>query len=82
MIDKEISLLTLELKSYIDHINSVMEKLHNKNCEVRIQYKDGGSGASKHPTLELWRLIEHNDYLKSSGTTDSPKDFIKELSKF
>jgi len=39
MIDKEITLLTLELKSYVDHINSVMEKLHKKNCEVRISYK-------------------------------------------
>lgn len=80
MIDKEITLLTLELKSYVDHINSVMEKLHKKNCEVRISYKD--ASGEKAPSIELWRVIEHNDYLKSSTPADSPRDFITELSKF
>jgi len=40
------------------------------------------ASGEKAPSIELWRVIEHNDYLKSSTPADSPKDFITELSKF
>lgn len=51
-----------KLKNLINEVNFCMSMLHENNVEVRITYKDAGKGEP--PKLDVWRLIEHVDYLK------------------
>jgi hypothetical protein len=55
-----------EIHSYVNSINQLMESLHARGVEVRIAYKDSANGGGKDcvPHIELWRAIEHRDYLK------------------
>lgn len=65
MKDDDIRVKVARLTNLIKDVNSVMRELHNLKVEVRIAYKDATSGAPDGiPYLELWRAIEHNDYLK------------------
>ncbi len=65
MIDHEIKSDIEKIQDYVDGINVLMTSLHEKGVEVRIAYKDStNSGSGTVPHLELWRAIEHVDYLK------------------
>lgn len=65
MKDDTIKQLTDDLKIVIGEANEIMKKLHLLNVEVRVAYKDNTCGAPEGiPYLELWRVTEHNNYLK------------------
>lgn len=65
MKDDNIKQLTENLKIAVAEVNDIMKKLHLLNVEVRIAYKDNTNGATDGiPYLDLWRVIEHNNYLK------------------
>ncbi len=57
-IEKDVGLI----KSHVTLINELIASLHGKGVEVRISYKD--STSEKPPTIDLWRVTEHVDYLK------------------
>lgn len=62
MKDAEIEKTVLSVKQDLDRINDQITELHNKGVEVRIMYKESTSSSA--PSLELWKVIEHVDYLK------------------
>lgn len=62
MIDQEISDAVNEITSRVNTINVLMDQLYKKNVEIRISYKDSEKGNP--PRLEVWRAVEHVDYLK------------------
>jgi len=72
MIDKEIKTDVQVIQDCINLINSTMSDLYKKGVEIRIAYKDSTSGAPNGiPCLELWRAIEHRDYLKERDNEQS-----------
>ncbi len=67
MKDINIKNQVIKLDALIKDVNVIMKELHEQNVEVRITYKDATNGAPNGiPCLELWRAIEHNDYLKNN----------------
>lgn len=62
MKNPELENEVLKLKNLISEVNFSMSTLHENSVEVRITYKDAEKGQP--PKLDLWRLIEHVDYLK------------------
>jgi hypothetical protein len=65
MIDTEIQEKINIIKENVNIINGLMADLHSKGVEIRIAYKDSGSGSPTGlPCLDLWRATEHVDYLK------------------
>jgi hypothetical protein len=72
MIDQDIKTSVEEIRNCVERINTLMADLYTKNVEVRIAYIE----ASKHvsPGIDLWRVIEHVDYLKEH--TDNVKTTI------
>ena len=65
MIDKEIEQDINTIKDYVHGINHLMQILHEKGVEIRLAYKDSTSGSpTGGPYLDLWRAIEHINYLK------------------
>ena len=64
MKDPRLAELTAALKEHVKQVNDLIAHLHEYNDEVRITYKDSSQGNP--PSIELWRVIEHNDYLKDN----------------
>ena len=50
------------IKEAVETINSLMAELHINNVEIKIAYKEPNNGEP--PRLDLWRAVEHVDYLK------------------
>lgn len=65
MKDTRIEELTLALKERVKQINDIISVLHESHVEVRIAYKDSSQGNPA--SIDLWRVIEHNDYLKNES---------------
>lgn len=63
MIDGEIKLLVAEIEDAVATINKNMDILHQRDVEVRFIFKDPAAGNP--PTLNLWRAVEHVNYLKT-----------------
>jgi hypothetical protein len=64
-MDPEIQTDIDRIKDYVDGINFLMKSLYEKGVEIKISYKDNtNNGSGTIPHLELWRAIEHIDYLK------------------
>lgn len=66
MIDPDIKADIDSIQLHVSNINVLMESLHTRGVEVRIAYKDStnGGGTGCIPHIELWRAVEHRDYLK------------------
>jgi hypothetical protein len=43
-----------------------MAELYSQNVEIRIAYKESSKGEP--PSINLWRAVEHVDYLKTEDT--------------
>ena len=65
MKDQRIEELVAALRERVNQVNDIMTVLHEHNVEVRIAYKDPSKGEP--PSIDLWRVIEHNDYLKDTN---------------
>lgn len=65
MIDSYITKKVEELSKHVENINQIMSELHDDNVEIRISYKDATT--DKPPQIDLWRVIEHVDYLKKEN---------------
>ena len=68
MIDDEISNAVEEITTQVNTINSLMNQLYKKNVEIRIAYKDSEKGNP--PRLDIWKAVEHVDYLKKTDTNE------------
>jgi len=62
MIDPSITEKVQTIKENINEINLLMAELYKQNVELRIAYKDPSKGEP--PRIELWKAIEHVDYLE------------------
>jgi hypothetical protein len=65
MIDSSIADKVQTISKNVDEINQLMSELYENNVEIRIAYKDASKGDP--PRIDLWRAIEHVDYLKTEG---------------
>lgn len=65
MKDQRLTELTDALKERVKQVNDLMSILHELQVEVRITYKDSEKGNP--PYIDLWRVIEHTDYLKDTN---------------
>lgn len=65
MMDPDIKTDIDAIQQHVSDINVLMESLYTRGVEVRIAYKDSANGGGKDciPHIELWRAIEHRDYL-------------------
>lgn len=63
MIDPDITFQVNMLKQHVAEINEIMEYLHSKKVEVRIQYKFE-ENPEKKPMIAIWRCVGHDDYLQ------------------
>lgn len=61
MKDTEIFNSISELQNRVNEINQMIADLHVKNVEIRIAYTEAKSGEPA--SINLWKAIEHNDYL-------------------
>lgn len=61
MIDDAISDKVQIISKNVDEINQLIAELYTQNVEIRIAYKDAAKGEP--PRIDLWRAIEHVDYL-------------------
>ena len=69
MINAEISKKVSDLKQNIENINQIMAELYTGyGVEIRISYNDRTNrGDGTVPNIELWKAIEHVDYLKEGS---------------
>jgi multidrug efflux pump subunit AcrB len=65
MINSYITDTVEQLVKHVEGINQIMSDLHDNNVEIRIAYKESTGGKS--PQIDLWRVIEHVDYLKKEN---------------
>jgi hypothetical protein len=69
MIDSYITKKVEELSKHVEGINEIIAELHDNNVEIRIAYKEAADG--KPPHIDLWRVIEHVNYLKRENNEQS-----------
>jgi hypothetical protein len=73
MKDPNIQALVDELQNHVDDVNRIMSDLGKLNVEVRISYVDQALSKDISQGINLWKIIEHNDYLKKeNGNTTNP----------
>ena len=68
MIDEEVKDDIEKIRDYVDGINFLISSLYKKDVEIRIAYKESEHGNP--PKLDLWRAIEHINYLKKTDTNE------------
>ena len=68
MIDSYITKKVEELVSQVDNINALIADLHHNGVESRISYKESTKGEP--PRIDLWRVVEHIDYLKKDTQSE------------
>ena len=66
MKDSSIQEKINTISGCVEVINDLMAELYAQGVEIRIAYKDAVTGSkSGIPYLDLWRAVEHVDYLQN-----------------
>jgi len=58
----ELEIDVQRLRNAINEANGAIALLHSRGMEIGIAYKDTLKGEP--PRLEVWKIMEHVDYLK------------------
>ncbi len=53
-----------QLKKMVEDLNNIMSELQDLNVDVRISYVESKASEGRKQGINLWRVIEHYDYLK------------------
>jgi hypothetical protein len=53
-----------QLKTLTENLNTLMAELEELNVEVRFTYVESRPSEGRRQGINLWRVIEHYDYLK------------------